>query len=71
MNDNNINQEKVLEDITRKRVGRALDALDLANSPNLLKTAIKKQFWEMKNEIERKVLQGEDYDDVFGKENGK
>lgn len=48
---------RVLEEITKKRVGRAMEALDLAGADDLLKSAVKKQFWELKNEIGSKVLE--------------
>ena len=51
---------RVLEEITRKRVGRTMEALDLAGADNLLKSAVKKQIWELKNDIESKVLASED-----------
>ena len=51
---------RVLEEITRKRVGRTMEALDLAGADDLLKSAVKKQIWELKNDIESKVLASED-----------
>lgn len=53
----------LLEEIARKRVGRTLEALDLAGTSETLKIAVKKQIWEFKNEIESKILEsGVDYD---------
>ena len=53
----------LLEEIARKRVGRTLEALDLAGVSEALKIAVKKQIWEFKNEIESKILEsGVDYD---------
>lgn len=54
-----------LEKITKKRVGRTLEVLDLACCGEMVKMAVKKQFWEMKNEIESRVLEskGEDNDE--------
>lgn len=56
-----------LEKITKKRVGRTLEVLDLARCGEIVKTAVKKQFWEMKNEIESKVLEskGENNDEEY------
>lgn len=51
---------RVLEEITRKRVGRTMEALDLSGADDLLKSAVKKQFWELKNDIESKVLESEE-----------
>lgn len=48
---------RVLEEITRKRVGRAMEALDLSGADDLLKSAVKKQFWELKNDIDSKVIE--------------
>lgn len=48
-----------LERITKKRVGRTMEALDLAGSSEALKSAVKKQIWEFKREIERNVLEME------------
>lgn len=47
---------KVLEQIARKRVGRTLEALDLAGCSEDIKIAVKKQIWEFKNEVESKIL---------------
>lgn len=59
--------EKVLEQITRKRVGRTLEALDLAGCSEDIKFAVKKQLWEFKNEVESKVLgKEENYDKQSG-----
>jgi len=46
-----------LERITKKRVGRTMEALELAGSSETLKSAIKKQIWEFKKDIERNVLE--------------
>lgn len=54
---------RVLEEITRKRVGRTMEALDLAGADDLLKSAVKKQIWELKNDIESKVLASGDNTD--------
>lgn len=51
---------RILEEITRKRVGRTMEALDLSGADDLLKSAVKKQFWELKNEIESKVIESEE-----------
>ena len=51
---------RILEEITRKRVGRTMEALDLSGADYLLKSAVKKQFWELKNEIESKVIESEE-----------
>lgn len=53
----------LLEQIAKKRVGRTLEALDLAGASPQLKSAIKKQIWEFKNEIESKVLESEGSDE--------
>lgn len=53
---------RVLEEITKKRVGRTMEALDLAGADELLKSAVKKQIWEMKNDIESKVLESGEND---------
>jgi hypothetical protein len=53
---------RVLEEITRKRVGRTMEALDLAGADELLKSAVKKQIWELKNDIESKVLESGEND---------
>ena len=45
-----------LERITKKRVGRTMEALELAGSSETLKSAVKKQIWEFKKDIERNVL---------------
>lgn len=56
---------KVLEQIARKRVGRTLEALDLAGCSEELKYAVKKQIWEFKDEVESKVLgKEENYGDT-------
>ena len=56
---------KVLEQIARKRVGRTLEALDLAGCSEEVKFAVKKQIWEFKNEVESKVLEKEEnYDNT-------
>lgn len=47
---------KVLEQIAKKRVGRTLEALDLAGCSEEVKYAVKKQIWEFKDEVESKVL---------------
>lgn len=47
---------KILEKIAKKRVGRTLEALDLAGATEGLKNAIKKQIWEFKNDIEVNIL---------------
>lgn len=49
--------KELLEKIAKKRVGRAMEALDLACCNETIKVAIKKQFWEFKDEIESKVLE--------------
>lgn len=51
---------KLLEQIAKKRVGRTLEALDLAGCGEEVKFAVKKQIWEFKNEVESKVLGKED-----------
>lgn len=51
---------KILEQIAKKRVGRTLEALDLAGCSEEVKFAVKKQIWEFKNEVESKVLGKED-----------
>ena len=51
-----ISAEKVLEQIAKKRVGRTLEALDLAGCSEEVKFAVKKQIWEFKDEVESKVL---------------
>jgi hypothetical protein len=56
--------KRVLEEITRKRVGRTLEALDLAGCNEQIKTAVKKQIWEMKNDIESQVLESEEYEQI-------
>ena len=48
--------KKLLEEIARKRVGRALEAMDLACASDILKIAVKKQIWEFKNDVESKIL---------------
>lgn len=53
-----------LERITKKRVGRTMEALELAGSSEALKSAIKKQIWEFKKDIERNVLEMECADAV-------
>ena len=53
-----------LERITKKRVGRTMGALELAGSSEALKSAIKKQIWEFKKDIERNVLEMECSDAV-------
>ena len=50
----------ILEQIARKRVGRTLEALDLAGCGEEVKFAVKKQIWAFKNEVESKVLGKED-----------
>lgn len=56
---------KVLEQIAKKRVGRTLEALDLAGCSEELKYAVKKQIWEFKDEVESKVLgKEENYGDT-------
>ena len=47
---------KILEKIAKKRVGRTLEALELAGATDGLKNAIKKQIWEFKNDIEVNIL---------------
>ncbi len=47
---------KILEKIAKKRVGRTLEALELAGATEGLKNAIKKQIWEFKNDIEVNIL---------------
>lgn len=56
--------KELLDKIARKRVGRAMGALDVAGCNRQLKTEIKKQFWEFKNEVESKVLEREEYNGV-------
>lgn len=51
---------ELLDKIARKRVGRAMGALDVAGCNEQLKTEIKKQFWEFKNEVESEVLESEE-----------
>lgn len=53
-----------LERITKKRVGRTMEALELAGSSETLKSAVKKQIWEFKKDIERNVL-GMESDDAI------
>lgn len=58
-----IEAKKILEQIAKKRVGRTLEALELAGASEHLKNAIKKQIWEFKNDVESKVLEsGDNYD---------
>lgn len=53
-----------LERITKKRVGRVMEALELAGCPDMLKAAVKKQIWEFKKDVERNVLEkGCEYDE--------
>ena len=59
---------KILEQIAKKRVGRTLEALDLAGCSEEVKFAVKKQIWEFKNEIESKVL-GKEY--IYDRENNQ
>lgn len=47
---------KILEKIAKKRVGRTLEALELAGATEGLKNAIKRQIWEFKNDIEVNIL---------------
>ena len=56
---------RLLEQIAKKRVGRTMEALDLAGASEQLKSAVKKQIWEFKNEVESKVLEsgGQDYEE--------
>jgi len=49
--------KRLLYKIAMKRVGRALEALDLAGCDETIKAAIKRQFWEFKNEVESQVLE--------------
>jgi len=57
-------QSEELERITKKRVGRTMEALELAGSSETLKCAVKKQIWEFKKDIERNVLGMESKDAV-------
>ena len=57
--------KKLLEEIARKRVGRTLEALDLAGSSETLKSAVKKQIWEFKNEVESKILESGEQSDAI------
>lgn len=57
-------QSEELERITKKRVGRTMEALELAGSSETLKSAVKKQIWEFKKDIERNVLGMESKDAV-------
>lgn len=52
-------KKEELERITKKRVGRTMEALELAGSSEALKSAVKKQIWEFKKEVERNVLEAE------------
>ena len=52
-------KQEELERITKKRVGRTMEALELAGSSEALKSAIKKQIWEFKKDVERNVLETE------------
>lgn len=52
-------KQEELERIAKKRVGRAMEALELAGCGDAIKAAIKKQIWEFKNDIERNVLEKE------------
>lgn len=52
-----VSARALLDQIAKKRVGRTMEALDLAGASQPLKSAIKKQIWEFKNEIESKVLE--------------
>ena len=54
---------KVLEQIAKKRVGRTLEALDLAGCSEEIKYAVKKQIWEFKDEVESKVLERKENND--------
>lgn len=56
---------RILYKIAMRRVGRALEALDIAGCDETLKNAIKRQFWEFKNEVESQVLgSGENNDAI-------
>jgi len=48
--------KRILYKIAMRRVGRTLQALDIAGCDETLKSAVKKQFWEFKNEVESQVL---------------
>ena len=50
-------RQEELERIAKKRVGRAMEALELAGCGDAIKSAIKKQIWEFKKDIERNVLE--------------
>lgn len=50
-------KQEELERITKKRVGRTMEALELAGSSDTLKSAVKKQIWEFKKDVERIVLE--------------
>lgn len=52
-------KQEELERIAKKRVGRAMEALELAGCGDSIKAAIKKQIWEFKKDIERNVLEKE------------
>lgn len=52
-------KQEELERITKKRVGRTMEALELAGSSEALKSAVKKQIWEFKKDVERNVLEAE------------
>lgn len=51
-----MNDNEIIDGIVKRRVGRALEALDLANVGEHLKKAVKKQFWELANDIKDEFL---------------
>ena len=50
---------RVLEELTRKKVGRTMEVLEISGATDLLKSSIKKQFWDLKDEIENIILNGD------------
>jgi len=49
-------QEELLTKLTNRHLAKLLDALDEVNAPNIIKEAVKREFWFFSSDIKDQVL---------------
>jgi len=52
-------QEELLKKLTNRHLAKLLDALDEVESPNIIKEAVKREFWYFSEDIKNQVLSKE------------
>jgi len=56
-------QEEILARLTNRHLAKLLDVLDEINTPDIIKDAVKRQFWFFSSDIKNQVLSKEQEDE--------